>query len=104
MPLTDEQRRRRQELERELADLRAQDDERPLTIAEVKAMSREEVEREWERVKRTLASAPEPGRPEPSGVQRLASAQRRSEYPDTGGQGDRGRLVSDPNEGGGDGE
>ena len=57
MSLTDEQRERKRELEHELADLRREDD-RPLTRAEIDAMSPEEVTAAWEQVKQTLASAP----------------------------------------------
>lgn len=42
MPLTDEQRERKKRLERELSELRAEDE--PLTIAEIREMSQEEVE------------------------------------------------------------
>lgn len=85
MPLTDEQKARRAELERELNALRAQDDERALTIAEVKAMSKEEVEREWERVRQAIATAPADAAEEPTGVQRLASAKRLTGYPNQEG-------------------
>ena len=43
--------------EAELAELRGQRP-RPLTLAEIRSMSKEEVDREWERVKASLSSEP----------------------------------------------
>lgn len=45
------------EKERELAELRGQRP-RPLTLAEIRAMSKEEVDREWGRVRSSLAAEP----------------------------------------------
>jgi ribosomal protein L29 len=45
------------EKEAELAELRGQRP-RPLTLAEIRSMSKEEVDREWERVRSSLAAEP----------------------------------------------
>ncbi len=45
------------EMERDLAELRGQRP-RPLTLAEIRRMSKEEVDAEWERVKSSLAAEP----------------------------------------------
>ena len=65
--------RQRAEADRELAELRG-GQPRPLTLAEIRGMSKEEVDREWERVKQTLGSAREDGAEEPYGLQRLRAA------------------------------
>jgi ribosomal protein L29 len=43
--------------EAELAELRGQRP-RPLTLAEIRSMSKEEVDREWQRVRQSLAAEP----------------------------------------------
>ena len=58
MPPTTAERIR--ELEAELAELKGQEarpEARPFTLAEVRAMPREEVEAEWERVQATIVRA-----------------------------------------------
>lgn len=52
------------ELETELAQLK--DDEKPLTITEIRGMSREEVERNWDRVKRSLGGQDAGGKEAPA--------------------------------------
>jgi hypothetical protein len=47
-----------QELERELAELRG--DDQPLTLAEIRSMSKEEVDANWARVQRSLARVDDP--------------------------------------------
>lgn len=55
MTLTaDERRQRIRKLERELSELRREGGE-PLTLAEIREMTPEQVEEEWERVKPTLS-------------------------------------------------
>ena len=74
------------ELEGELAELKG-GETKPLTLAEIRAMSREEVERRWDEVKAGLAGAPDqettPAAPAaPAGLGTLASARRKDGYPD----------------------
>ncbi len=65
--------------EAELREIRGE----PLTLAEIRQMSKEEVDRNWERVSRSLADTREPVAAEdrPSGFERLRRVKRNEELP-----------------------
>jgi len=71
--------------EAELREIRGE----PLTLAEIRQMSKEEVDRNWERVSRSLADTREPAAAEdrpaaeerPYGLERLRQVKRNEELP-----------------------
>ena len=65
--------------EAELREIRGE----PLSLAEIRGMSKEEVDRNWERVSRSLADTREPVAAEdrPSGFERLRRVKRNEELP-----------------------
>jgi hypothetical protein len=72
---------RMEELERELAELkgRVADQEKPLTLKEIRGLSREEVEREWDRVKRGIARADREGDEKVGPGERIARGYREND-------------------------
>ncbi len=65
--------------EAELREIRGE----PLTLAEIRQMSKEEVDRNWERVSRSLADTREPASAEerPYAFERLRQVERNAELP-----------------------